>query len=79
MTKNPVYGRHWISQPMRIEVGDVRTGAPTYKKFKENKFELFYVDSYQVTAILVFKKNKGMESGEMKHLKNCVITGQNRC
>ena len=55
-TTNPAYGRHWISQPMRIEVGDVRTGAPTYKNFQENRFELVYVDFEQVTAILVLPK-----------------------
>ena len=51
MTKNPAYRRHWISQPMRIEAGDVQTGAPTYKNFKEHEFELLYVDFDQGNEI----------------------------
>ena len=41
---------------MGIEAGDIQTGAPTYRNFKENIFELLDVPFEQVTAILMVKK-----------------------
>ena len=41
---------------MGIEAGDIRTGAPTCRNFKENKFELLDVVLDQVTEILGLKK-----------------------
>ena len=35
---------------MSVEAGDILTGAPTYRNFKENLFELLYV------AILMLQK-----------------------
>ena len=53
---------------MRIEAGDIRTVAPTYRNFKEDIYEHLDVAYNQVTEII-----------EMKYSKNCVITGQNKC
>ena len=41
---------------MAIEAGDIQTGAPTYRNFKENIFELLNVAFDQVKAILVLQK-----------------------
>ena len=41
---------------MRIEAGDIQTGAPAYRNFKENIFELLDEPFDQVTAILMLKK-----------------------
>ena len=41
---------------MRIEAGDVRTGAPTYRNLKEDIYELLAIAFDQVTAILVLQK-----------------------
>ena len=41
---------------MGIEAGDIQTGTPTYRNFKENIFELLDVAFDQVTAILLFQK-----------------------
>ena len=41
---------------MRIEAGDVWTGAPTYRNFKEDIYELLDVAFDQVTPILLLQK-----------------------
>ena len=41
---------------MGIEAGDIQTGAPTYRNFKENIFKLLDVAFDQVTEIFVFQK-----------------------
>ena len=48
---------------MRIEAGDVWTGAPTYRNFKEDIYELLDVAFDQVTATLVLQElNKKIKS-----------------
>ena len=44
------------------------------QKLREEKNEIF-----DVTAILVLQKNRIFFIIKIKHFKNCVITGQNRC
>ena len=41
---------------MGIEAGDIQTGAPTYRNFKETIFKLLDVTFGQVTAILMLQK-----------------------
>ena len=60
---------------MWIEAGDIQTGAPMYRNFKEIIFELLDVASDQVTAILMLQKLRKIKVIETKYFKNCVITG----
>ena len=41
---------------MGIEVGDIQTGGPTYRNFKENIIEILDVDFDQVISILLLQK-----------------------
>ena len=41
---------------MGIEAGDIQTGTPTYRNFKENIFELLDVAFDQVKGIFMLNK-----------------------
>ena len=43
---------------MGIEAGDIQTGAPMNRNFKENIFELLDVAFDQVTAISMLQKKR---------------------
>ena len=60
---------------MQIEAGDVQTGEPTYRNFK-NIFEILDVVLDQVTETLVLQKiTSSKKIFEIKYFKKYFITG----